>query len=695
MKFSSPVLIVAALLHAAILLSVAPSRAQGIEQLLIERVPVPQPRPERQSTQPAPKPDTRSRVILPEPNIAPVSGRLSDGLNAIKKGDGNRALGIRAGMQPGSLDRKILAWSIALSGMAEVTPGTLQKIARDLPDWPGQEAIQRNIERAIVRTSPSPREMIALLGSGQPKSVEGAVALAGAWLATGNPRKANLAIAPVWRNQVLDKKTEAMILKKAGRALTRDDHRFRMHMLLYQDRITAAKRVQSAAEQVSLARARAATIRNTDDAQKLVNAVAASSKRDDGFLFAQIELARRTQDFDRAAQLLLKAPSDPNRLINAGEWWVERRIVSRKMIEAGKYNLAYRLASEHASTRPRDIIEAEFHAGWYALRFLKNRTTAKRHFEKILSVATRPISLARGHYWLGRAHTGVASRQHFEQAARYTGTFYGQLAAQEIGVRKLPVRPPKPTAADRLRFEQRLFVQAIKKLENADFGWRASTLYRHLARTLSSPGELAILAARAERAGNFNLSLQVGKIAFERGLDVPTLSWPIGAIPSSARIGETGRALAYAIARQESAFNKAAVSSANARGLLQLLPGTAKAVAKRNSLTYSYKKLTRDAGYNATLGSAYLSEQLKAFGNSYILTFIAYNAGPRRVTEWIERFSDPRGDRLYDVIDWIEQIPFTETRNYVQRVMENYQIYKRRISNANLTIATDLTRGRQ
>ncbi|MEM7289708.1 MAG: lytic transglycosylase domain-containing protein, partial [Pseudomonadota bacterium] len=206
--------------------------------------------------------------------------------------------------------------------------------------------------------------------------------------------------------------------------------------------------------------------------------------------------------------------------------------------------------------------------------------------------------------------------------------------------------------------------------------------------------ELAILAADAERTGNYRLSLQIGKIANGRGFDVDTLAWPIGAIPSSAKIGSDNKALAYAISRQESAFDKAAVSGANARGLMQLLPGTAKAVARRTGNPYSYKRLTRDAAYNATLGTAYLSEQLAEFGNSYVLTFIAYNAGPRRVTQWIERFGDPRGKPLDEVIDWVEQIPFTETRHYVQRVLENYQVYKARLSGSRLSISQDLVRGR-
>ncbi|MET4688333.1 soluble lytic murein transglycosylase-like protein [Sinorhizobium fredii] len=252
---------------------------------------------------------------------------------------------------------------------------------------------------------------------------------------------------------------------------------------------------------------------------------------------------------------------------------------------------------------------------------------------------------------------------------------------------------PSPTPEDRARLESREAVRAIERLEAAGHGWRAESLYRALAEDLTSPGELAILAARAEKAGNHQLALQIGKIALGRGIDVAALAFPLGVIPSDANISGAGKALAYAIARQESAFNPAAVSAANARGLLQLLPTTAKGVASRYGLAYSKDRLTTDAGYNATLGSHYLGEQIDSFGGSYILTFIAYNAGPGRVPEWLARYGDPRGKPIDEVVDWIERIPFQETRNYVQRVMENYQIYKTRLGQK-ADIVADLRMGR-
>ncbi len=237
-------------------------------------------------------------------------------------------------------------------------------------------------------------------------------------------------------------------------------------------------------------------------------------------------------------------------------------------------------------------------------------------------------------------------------------------------------------------------MRAIKRLEQIGSESRADALYKALAEDLDSPGELAILSSMAERRGDHALALTVGKTAYGRGVNAPALAFPVGVIPESANISASGKALAYAIARQESAFNPRAKSPVGALGLLQVMPATAKGLAKNAGLPYSDTRLLNDTSYNALLGSQYLGQQISNFSGSYILTFAAYNAGPRRAKEWIDRFGDPRGQSIDKVVDWIELIPFTETRNYVQRVMENYQVYKMRLG-AGFDIERDLTQGRR
>ncbi len=629
------------------------------------------------------------------PEIAPVSGTLKDGLEALYDGKVERALAIRAGMPGGMMDRKILAWAIALSGKQDVPAITILDVMTDLPNWPGQQYMEIYLERAIARENREPNDIIQVLGRRELKSLEGAAKLTDAYLKMGNRQLAHATLAPFWWQERLSKNEEKSLLKRFGDLLTRDDHRKRMHTQFYNDRWREGRRMGALAEQYSLSLAREAVVRRSRNAGKLVEKVAPESQKDLGYLFTRIAYARKTDQHELAASLLKSAPTDPAVLVDPDEWWTERRIVSRAMLDRGKPQLAYEIAANHSAQSAGAIADAEFHAGWYALRFLKDSGLARKHFHKLIDVSSTPISLSRGYYWLGRSHSGEERDRYYRMAARYSTAFYGQLAAQALGIRKLDIVKPEPTSGERERFDGRDLVIAIKRLEELGFEERARILYQHLAETLTSAGELAILSARAEKRGDMPLALQVGKLAHYRGIEADTLSWPVGAIPSSARIGKSGLALAYAIARQESAFNKSAVSPANARGLLQLLPGTAKQMARETGLGYSYKKLTVDAGYNATLGAAYLDKQLENFGNSYILTFAGYNAGPRRAKEWIEQYGDPRGKPLDFVIDWIEHIPFTETRNYVQRIMENYQVYKARLSGAPLDIEDDLRFGRR
>ncbi|MGY5806362.1 lytic transglycosylase domain-containing protein [Rhizobium sp. LEGMi198b] len=628
--------------------------------------------------------------------IAPVSGDLKAGLDALSNKNPMQALAIRNSMSQGTLDRHILTWAIATSGRPGVPSGEIAAAARELTGWPGLASLRGNSERALYAENPPADQVLAAFGNTQPETPEGAVILSRALVSRGASAQAAKLIRKIWRNEGLDKSFEDKILAEFSSLLSPADHKARMDYLLYRGRTAEAKRFGDLGRAQSLYKTWAAINNRSANAGTLLATIDPQWRKDPAYLFMQVENLRRQDKYDDAANLLMQMPRDHSVLVNTSQWWDEQRIVSRGLVDQGKFKTAYRIVDASVAESAQDVGEAEFHAGWYALRGLQDGATAATHFRKILQISNGPISLSRAWYWLGRsAEAGGPGKaaDFYAKAASYPSTFYGQLAAEKLGRRTLNVTYPSPTTEDRERFQSREAVQAIAHLEAAGHGWRADALYRALAKQLQSPGEIAMLAARAERSGNHQLSLQVGKIAYGRGVDVAALAFPIGVIPDNANISGSGKALAYAIARQESAFNPAAVSSANARGLLQLLPKTAKAVAGRHGIAYSADKLTQDAGYNATLGAHYLGEQIDTFGGSYILTFIAYNAGPNKVPEWISRYGDPRGKSIDDVVDWIERIPFPETRNYVQRVMENYQVYKARLGQKT-DIEHDLIYGR-
>lgn len=620
---------------------------------------------------------------------------LKSGLDSLAANDVAGARQVREALPANSLDRHILAWAIALYGGDRVPSGDIADAAQMLPNWPGTIALRKNSERALYRENPSPQVVVKAFKGSQPLTPEGVIILARSYVALGNLNAARSVLSPFWRTERLEARDEATIIKEFGALIPAADHRFRMERMFYADRVSSALRVAALAGAEPLAEAWAAAGRGDKNTAKLLRAVPAA-QRSAGYFFAEAEYLRKQQKFADAAAIVMKAPTDRESLVDPDAWWVERRVLSRELVDQGDMKTAYKIVSMHAAESPASAAEAEFHAGWYALRGLNDPATAAAHFTRIADLAQGPMSLSRAYYWLGRtAEVGGPgdAKAYFTRAAAYGTTFYGQLAGERVGLRTLDIAYPQPSAADRQNFAGREAVSAIKRLQEAGYDRYAETLYRDLAGQLTSPGELALLAVLAEKQGNHFMALKVGKIAAQRGINVGALSHPLGVIPDTADISGSGKALAYAIARQESEFNIGAVSSAGARGLLQLMPGTARQLAKKAGLTFSQTRLTSDAGYNATLGAAFLGQQLDRFSGSYVLTFAGYNAGPNRAAQWVAKYGDPRGKDVDAVVDWIERIPYTETRSYVQRVMENYEVYKMRIS-GKYDIVGDLVNGR-
>lgn len=621
--------------------------------------------------------------------------KIKDGLQALDSGNLAQARLIRDNADSNSLDKKIMSWAIASSGNRSVTSAEILETSKLIADWPGANALRQNIERAMFNEESGPRFVLQTFQASPPQTTQGVMLFSRAHLAVGDTDSARKVLSDFWRTERLSAADEQSIIREFGTVLSQADHRFRMERMLYIDRIASAQRVASLANAQELANAFAAVTRNEKNAAQLLAAVP-EAQHSAAFTFAQTRHLRRTGEYRKAADVMLKAPQDAASLVNPDAWWIERRVLSRELLDIGDPQTAYTLAAAHSAESPVHAADAEFHAGWYAFRGLSDTQKGAQHFARIVEISNGAISLSRAYYWLGRVAEagGPGDAQAFyKKAAQYNTAFYGQLAAAKIDNQSQNSGVPSPTDEDRLAFVARPAVKAIYYLEQAGFPNHAERLYRALAEDLDSVGEIALLAQMAEKKGNHFLSLRIGKWAASQGLPVGTLAYPVGAIPENADISGAGKALAYAIARQESEFNSAARSGAGALGLLQLLPSTAQEMARKAGMDWSQVRLTTDAGYNATLGSFYLDEQLARFAGSYVLTFAGYNAGPRRAQEWVQRYGDPRGQPIETVVDWIERIPFTETRSYVQRVMENYQVYKMQLS-GNMAITQDLMQGR-
>ncbi len=581
--------------------------------------------------------------------------------------------------------RALVEWFLIRTGSEGVGSARIARFLTENRGWPAEGTLRSRAEQALFSERRPPQEVVAFFRNGEPRSAHGRVALATALAALGQTQDAHRHVRHAWRALEVPASLESTIRERFPGVITRTDEKARKDRLLYAEDTAGGLRIAQrlGGSDLAIARAWAAVINRAGNARQLLDAVPQAARADVGYQFARIQFLRRNDEPREAARLMLEAPRDPRVLIAPDDWWTERRLLARRMLDEGDPRIAYRIAAGHAAQRDVEKMEAEFTAGWIALRFIGDAETAERHFRALQQEARRKISVARAAYWLGRAAEARGSwdaRQHFEQAARFPTTYYGQLALAKLGQTQIELRGPRAAdAGARQRLDQRATVRAIRLLAAAGLGDKARPFFAHLSDTLTEPDEVMALHEIGERMGQHRFALLAGKGAAQRGLPVDFAAFPTAGLPTAPAAGPPiERAVVLAIARQESTFDPNARSHAGAIGLLQLLPGTAAATARRFGVPWQPSRLT-DPVYNTTLGTAHLGELAEALNGSYVLTFAAYNAGKGRVREWIQRFGDPRrGD--VDVVDWVERIPFSETRNYVMRVMENLQVYRARLA---------------
>ncbi len=593
--------------------------------------------------------------------------------------------------------REAAEWLALRSGSPALSFARLERALDENPHWSALPAIQKRAEEAMLAQRAAPLRVLSFFARREPVSPAGRAARVLAMVRTG-PAEAALPLArALWRDDHLGRELEEMILEAFAGRLTQRDHRDRMEMYLFKEMAEPALRnaARAGPEHVKLAQARIAVARKAGNAAAALAAVPAGLRQDSSFIFAQAQHHRRRKEAEISAKLIASLPRDAGVLIDGDEWWVERRLIARQLLDKGLNAEAYAVAAGHAAEKPSSIIEAEWHAGWIALRFLKDPSLAQRHFTAAARHAETPISRARVAYWSARAAEAagdtVGASVHDEAAAGQPIAYYGQLARARLGWPDLPLRA---LAANEARRSAQPAIGVIEALEAAGLHEQARPLALELARTLDEPSDLAQLAAIAARVGDAKLLVNLGKAAVQRGMPLDLAAFPVHGVPAFEAAGEpVERAMVHAIARQESAFDARAVSGAGARGLMQMMLPTARETARRVNLPFDAAKLTADAAYNARLGAAHLGDLLRDWRGSYILTFAAYNAGSGNVRDWIEAYGDPRQPGV-DPVDWVERIPFTETRNYVQRVMENLQVYRARLGeHRTLLIGLDLRRG--
>lgn len=596
-------------------------------------------------------------------------------------------------------DDRLVKWLAAISGDPGVSSAAIAATIADCQGWPGQTLLRLRYEQALRREQPKPETVLRAFDERPPMTGDGSLLLARALISVGRKDDAEKLIRDLWRSQDISEAGIQALLRDFASVLGPADHWARVDRLLYAGNVGPALRTASLLDEDHrlLAEARAAVIRGSGTATKLLDGVPEGLRREPGYILARAQQLRRTGSYREAASLLMSAPTDAATIVNPDVWSEERRLVARQLLDLGDPATAYRLVDAAAATSQTARVEAEFEAGWYALEFLRDLPSARRHFEAILRRSDTPVSQARGFYWLGRVAEAegdaVEAERRFRRSALFPMTFYGQISAAHLKQTTLAVKsPPDADPAAKARFEGGELIQSIVQLHRTRHDEEVVSFFHHLATTLVDPAELTLLAGLAQQQKRYSTVVEIGKAAQARGLNVGSLAFPTNVLPAYTGPSKIGLPVLYAVARQESTFDQSVVSSAGAVGVLQIMPQFAKETALKAGLPYLKEKVKTDPIYNMQLGAAELAGLIDAYNGSYLLAFAAYNAGPGRVAQWIRSYGDPR-DPTIDPLNWIERIPFSETRNYVQRALENLGVYRARLGDPALKIEDDLRGG--
>ncbi len=599
------------------------------------------------------------------------------------------------------LPAKIIQWM----RLQAPRTGTFQEITafmRDNPDWPGQAGLRRAAENAMGDAALTPDQVTGWFKSNPPLSNDGFMRYADTLLlnsgsAGGGRDKAVTLIRQRWTDSSFTEPEEQDFLFRYKDYLRSQDHATRADRLLWDHQAAAARRMLPLVDSgwAALIDARLGFFEASRDADATLTRVPESLRNDPGLLYEQL-LFRRKRNDDSALDILRQPPA---KLVRPDLWWVERNILVRRAMEKQDYKLAYALARVHGLPDGSSFVEAEFLAGFLALRFLDMPTEAAGHFDALYRSVNTPISKARGAYWSGRAAQALgkteAARDFFRKAAPYGTTYYGQLAAHALDSQaqvRLPAEPKTPQN-EVVAFEKREMVRAVRMLaeiEGPDSD-RVTAFARRISLQTKKPDDYALSARLARDLNRPDLAVAAARTAAQSNVTLIEAGYPVIRVDASSK---PEAALVHALIRQESSFNPVIISSAGARGLMQLMPTTAQLVATKLGVKqHQDAKLISDPQYNIRLGSAYIGDMIDRYNGSYVLAVASYNAGPSRVSQWLNTFGDPRGSGI-DVVDWVELIPYNETRNYVQRVMEALLVYRARLTggSAELNLERELRR---
>jgi soluble lytic murein transglycosylase len=553
------------------------------------------------------------------------------------------------------------------------------------PNYPRINRLRYLSEHKINTKTISDNRVIELFDNKYPFSGYGKLMLGQSYLSKGKYEMGISLIKKGWITAKLSKRDLKYLKKKLKKYLNIEDHIKRSDWLAWENKYWDLKRMLRylPKDYQALYNARLLLMSKSYGVDNAISKVPNKFKKDPGLLYDRLKWRRKRGRVDSSLEILLKVKNDPKLLVRPDKWWFEREIISRALIYKKKYALAYKIASNHSMKNGPEYAEAEWMSGWIALSFLDDPILANQHFHNFYENVGYPISLSRGAYWLGRSYENLndmeRSKEWFKEASKYLTTYYGQLAFIKIYPNKdfyLDREMVQPDDIEKKVFAENELTKLVVLLYEINKTKYAKDILKHLASTNINRGSEILAGDLAVSIGRYDFAIQIAKQAsyekrFHNSLNFPIIDVPLKINNKRMPSPE----LILAIIRQESEFDSRAHSYAGARGMMQIMTYTARIVAKHAKLSYSKKKLTSDPNYNIKLGSYYIAELLEQYEGSYPFSIAAYNAGPKRVSYWNKINGNPQKKKI-DYVDWIELIKFRETRNYVQRVLENVNVYK-------------------
>ncbi|MBM9593140.1 lytic transglycosylase domain-containing protein [Roseitranquillus sediminis] len=618
-------------------------------------------------------------------STAHEAGSIASSLAAMRSGAWPEAETLAA--RAGGVAPDIVEWHRLRAGRGSLDEA-LAFLSRRA-DWPGLPFLRRRVEGDLP-IGGSADAVVSFFGGDRPQTGTGSLALAVAYTELGRDGDAEALAVLAWLTQAMDAPTELAFISRYGHMLERH-HVARLDMLLWEGDEQGARRMLPRVPDGwrRLAAARLALRGDTPGVDTLIEAVSEELVDDPGLAHERFEWrARRGRDADALDLVLGRRPEQLGR---PEAWADRRRRMARELMRRGEAQTAYELASSHGLVEGSDYADLEWLSGYIALTYLDEPQAAADHFAALGAAVVTPISLGRAGYWLGRAEEALgnaeAARRAYAFGAEHQTSYYGLLAAERaglapdealLGAEEYPDWKSLPASRSSVMAAAEMFRAAGERN-------LAERFMVHLAESLSSE-EMGALADHALAEDEPHLALMVAKHAASRGIVLPRAYYPV--VDLGVEHPDVPPELALSIARRESEFDPVVQSGAGARGLMQLMPSTAEIVSRNLGLDYSVGRLVSDPLYNARLGTEYLAGLRDRFGPSVALVSAGYNAGPGRPLRWMEVLGDPRSDTV-DVVDWVEHVPFDETRNYIMRVAESLPIYRARLAGA--AEALDLT----